>query len=85
MAAERGRTEEVLPARAAWRRITAAATHAPTLAVRADRPGEVDAGWHQLALAHCLFDADGVFLIDVGGDRPARRPNGSPDARRKRP
>ncbi|SMF44627.1 hypothetical protein [Streptomyces sp. Amel2xC10] len=74
VAAEHWRTEEVLPARAAWRRITAAAAHAPTLAVRADRPAEIDAGWHQLALAHGLFDADGVFLIDVEGDRPSRRP-----------
>ncbi|MEU2297132.1 PE-PGRS family protein [Streptomyces antibioticus] len=74
VAAEHWRTEEVLPARAAWRRITAAAAHAPTPAVRADRPAEIDACWHQLALAHGLFDADGVFLIDVEGDRPAGRP-----------
>ncbi|MBO7937467.1 PE-PGRS family protein [Streptomyces sp. S9] len=82
VAAEHWRTEEVLPARAAWRRITAAAAHAastptahaPTPTVRADRPDEIDAGWHQLALTHGLFDADGVFLIDVDGDRPARRP-----------
>lgn len=68
-AAEHWRNEEVLPARAAWRRITAAAdTPAPT--VRGGRAAEVNEGWHRLAVAHGLFDDDGAFLIRLAPDDP---------------
>ncbi|CAM5269216.1 PE-PGRS family protein [Streptomyces aurantiogriseus] len=71
--AEHWRTEEVLPARAAWRRITSGEA-APLVTVRGDRADEVNAQWHRLAAENGLFGEDGTFLIDVEGDRPSCRP-----------
>jgi hypothetical protein len=74
---ERGEgTEDVLPPRVAWRGVIAGST-VPTVAVPDDHDdlvGEVNARWYALATRHGVIGADGVFLLDVAGDRAGPEP-----------
>ncbi|MFI9168258.1 PE-PGRS family protein [Streptomyces lincolnensis] len=65
-----GGIEEVLPPRAAWRRVIGHEV-VPAVAVRADRPDLAEAvnqEWHRLATELGVLGADGVFLVEVAGD-----------------
>lgn len=65
-----GGVEEVLPPRAAWRRVIGYEAE-PAVAVRADRPDLAEAvnrEWHRLATELGILGADGVFLVEVAGD-----------------
>jgi hypothetical protein len=67
------RTEEVLPPRAAWRRVTSGG-FAPAVTVAGGRDAEVNAQWQRLAIEHGIVGEDGVFLLDVEGDGPGCDP-----------
>lgn len=68
--------EEVLPPPAAWRRVICW-EGAPTATVEADRPdlvAELNGQWHRLACEAGVLGEDGVFLVDVAGDRTGSTP-----------
>lgn len=62
-----------LPPRAAWRRVASGGT-APRVTLPADRLAEIDAQWHRLARESGFFDGDGLFLVEIEGDRAGRVP-----------
>ncbi|WP_225877455.1 PE-PGRS family protein [Streptomyces resistomycificus] len=62
--------EEVLPPEAAWRRALAGgAEPVVTLPAGPGLPAELNARWHRLASGAGILAGDGVFLVDVVGDR----------------
>ena len=72
------RIEEVLPPRAAWRLVVSGGTTSAVV-VRADLTDlvtEINAQWHRLAIDNGIIGEDGVFLIDVVGNRTGCAPRG---------
>ncbi|WP_416981147.1 PE-PGRS family protein [Streptomyces sp. T028] len=66
-------SEGPLPSREAWRRVTCGET-APRVTLPGDRRADVNAQWYRLAVESGFFDGDGLFLVEIDGDRAGRGP-----------
>ncbi|SEM05083.1 hypothetical protein [Streptacidiphilus jiangxiensis] len=71
------RTEAMLPPSAAWRLLAGAGADAPVVTVPGpwrEAAASVNQAWERLTREAGVPDAEGVFLVDLGGPWAARRP-----------